>query len=318
MPTINAPTTSVKKQSRQGCRYFLNLGFVTAAALFVAFNCIIPAFIGYRLTTVRNRVTDQPDNTLGFDYENVSFSTADGLTLSAWYIPSRNRAAVIAIHGSNGNRTGVAQHAALLAQHGYGVLMLDLRGHGNSEGDRFHWGWDSNSDIDAAVAYLQSRMDVDPDRIGALGLSMGGEVVLQAAAANSSIRAVLSDGAGARTFDDFMSIPGLEKITGIPSMWSQIMTHRIVTGVPPPPPLIELIPQIAPRAVFLISRGQGGWGERFLTDVYFAAAGEPKQMWVIPEAPHVGGITVRPEEYERNVIEFFDQALGSATEQGDM
>lgn len=298
-----------RPRSRRGCRYFLNLGLVAALALMFAANCIIPAFIGYQLTKVRHQVTITPDTLLGFAYETVAFNTADDLTLSAWYIPSQNGAAIIAVHGSHGNRTDTVGHAAMLARSGYGVLMLDLRGHGNSGGPFFNLGWDSTPDIDAAVTYLQSRDDVNDDQIGALGLSMGGEVVLRAAATHSALRGVVSDGAGASTFDDFMQIPGLNKLGGMASIWSQYTAHRLATGLTPPPPMVDLIARIAPRPLLLISNQRGGWGERLLTDVYFAAAGEPKQRWSIPNATHLGGLIIDPDAYTLNVTQFFDTAL---------
>ena len=72
---------------------------------------------------------------LGLDYIDVTLSTEDSLTLRGWYIPSTNQAAVILVHAFSGNRTGTIYHAALLAKHGYGVLLYDTRTQGESEGD---------------------------------------------------------------------------------------------------------------------------------------------------------------------------------------
>ena len=63
--------------------------------------------------------------------------TSDGVKLAGWYVPSRNGAAVIAFPG----RSGPLEHARMLARHGYGVLMLDMRGQGESEGDPNAFGW---------------------------------------------------------------------------------------------------------------------------------------------------------------------------------
>ncbi len=59
--------------------------------------------------------------------------SSDGVTLSGWYIRLQNSAAVILLHGYNANRMDTLNHAELLAHHGYGVLMYDLRGHGERE-----------------------------------------------------------------------------------------------------------------------------------------------------------------------------------------
>ena len=66
----------------------------------------------------------------------------------------------------------------------------------------------------------------------------------------------------------------------------------------------------SPRSVFFIYALHGTGGEeKQLNPKYYAAAGEPKQIWEIPEASHTGGITARPKEYERRVVGFFDDAL---------
>jgi uncharacterized protein len=85
----------------------------------------------------------------------------------------------------------------------------------------------------------------------------------------------------------------------------------LFTGLGPPPPLKELIPRIAPRPLLIISAGHGMGGEVELSDGFYAAAGEPKQRWQIPEAGHTGGLAARPAEYETKVIAFFDAAFAA-------
>jgi hypothetical protein len=81
-----------------------------------------------------------------------------------------------------------------------------------------------------------------------------------------------------------------------------------MSGTPPPPSLTDLMPRIAPRSTLLIYAGRGGGGEE-LTPDFYRAAGDPKALWEIAEAGHVGGLQARPREYERRVIGFFDSAL---------
>ena len=73
-------------------------------------------------------------------------TTSDGLRLHAWYVPSRNGAAVIAFPG----RSQPVPHARMLIRHGYGVLMLDRRGEGASDGDYNAFGWAGEPDLRAA------------------------------------------------------------------------------------------------------------------------------------------------------------------------
>lgn len=72
--------------------------------------------------------------------------------------------------------------------------------------------------------------------------------------------------------------------------------------------LDEVVARIAPRPLFLIYAAHGGGGEELNPD-YFEAASEPKTVWRVDEAEHVGGFDARPREYEERVIGFFDQAL---------
>ena len=138
----------------------------------------------------------------GLAFSNVTFRTSDGVRLSAWYLPSTNSAAIVTLPGSGSNRTATLGQATVLARHGYGVLMVDPRGQGRSGGHAMDAGWYGDRDITAAVTFLQHQSGVDASRIGVLGLSMGGEQAIGAAAADPAIRAVVAEGATHRTAAD--------------------------------------------------------------------------------------------------------------------
>lgn len=72
---------------------------------------------------------------------------------------------------------------------------------------------------------------------------------------------------------------------------------------------MDRIGRIAPRSVFLIYADPGMGGEKARQPKYYAAASEPKAMWLVPGADHTGGLAARPAEYERRVVTFFDHAL---------
>ena len=90
----------------------------------------------------------------GLDYESVTVTTDDGVRLAGWYLPSTNRAAVVLLHGAGSTRSNVLDEAAVLARHGFGVLMIDARGHGDSAGRAMDFGWHGDADIAAATGYL--------------------------------------------------------------------------------------------------------------------------------------------------------------------
>ena len=222
----------------------------------------------------------------------MTLRTSDGLDLAAWYVPSRNGAAVI----SYPTRQGKLPQARMLVRHGYGVLLLDARGYDGSEGDPNTFGWEGAKDIDAAVAWLQRRPDVSDGRIGGIGFSVGGEMMLQAAASNTGLRAVISEGAGVRSVREHL-LHGPRGWFSLPEAAVQTAAVAVLSGTAPPPSLADLVPRIAPRPLLLIYAGQGGGGEELNPD-YYDAASTPKTLWKIPEAGHVGGFQARPHEYE--------------------
>ena len=139
----------------------------------------------------------------GAAYQDVAFEASDGLDLAGWYRPSENGAAVLVVHGGSSDRKGSVAHAQMLARHGYGVLLYDARGRGESEGSENNYGWDWSKDISGALAFLRERDDVDPGRIGAIGLSTGADALIDVAGERDDIAAVVTDGAAAGSFADW-------------------------------------------------------------------------------------------------------------------
>jgi fermentation-respiration switch protein FrsA (DUF1100 family) len=243
------------------------------------------------------------------DYTDVSFETDDGLTLRGWYIPSRNRAAVVLSHPLAGNRIAVLDVAKVLARNGYGVLLFDLRAHGESEGERLPFGGDEAEDVRAAAAYVQTRPDVDPLRVGAMGLSLGAQVSILGATGSDAIQAVVADGLCCTTFEDWPPPKSVSDwlYTPYDLVFYEMLRWR--TGVSDPVSVQAAIAGIAPRPILLI----GGESERNLVEHHYAAAGEPKTLWIIPEAGHIDGLRVAPKAYEERIVRFFDQALFTET-----
>lgn len=198
----------------------------------------------------------------------------------------------------------------MLVRHGYGVLLLDRRGEGESEGDYNARGWGGEPDVRAAIAYLRTRPDVHGLRAGGLGLSVGGELLLQTAARDAGLRAVVSEGAGLRSAAEQKHMPGTppEPIRWIAPITMETAAGVVLSDHVPPTDLADLMARIAPRPVLLIEGMQGNPDEA-LNRVHCDAAGPTATLWQIPGAGHTTGLSAAPAEYERRVVGFLDRAL---------
>src|SRR5688500_7523534 len=240
-------------------------------------------------------------------YRPVAFESSDGLTLKGWYVRSRNRAAVVVVHGGGGDRTGALRHARLLERLGFGVLVYDSRGRGESEGNHNAFGWGGEKDAAGAIGCRQTRTDVDDDRSGGLGLSPGADVVIAVAAHDRRMRAVVSDGATARSFADHRNSVGLDP--SAPFVWTMINATRVLSGTSHGEPLEELVAKVAPTPLLLIAAGKGVAAERNLNALYAAAAKEPFDYWDLPDIRHTNAIEERPHEYQRRVLQLFESLI---------
>jgi uncharacterized protein len=212
---------------------------------------------------------------------------------------------VIVVHGGSSDRKGSVAHASLLARRGYGVLLYDARGRGESDGSENNYGWDWAKDIAGALSFLKRRADVDPDRIGALGLSTGADVLIEVAATRKDIAAVVADGAAAGSFEDGQRLRGTE--LGTPPGWVMFTTIRVLSGDAPGPPLEDLIARVE-SPTLLISAGTSV--ERDFNVLYDQAARGPVEHWNLPDAHHTDAIRDEANAYEQRVTRFFDEALG--------
>jgi hypothetical protein len=242
---------------------------------------------------------------LGIPHQEVRIPTEDGRALSAWYVPSRTGAAVLVSHGSGGSRGRLPGHVRMLARHGYGVLALDNPGNGESEGHSNGLGSNAQPGIRAGLDWLSRRPDVDPARIGGFGLSLGGEVLLEAASRDRRLAAVVSDG-GARPMDQ-QKVEPLGSL-GRVQLWVAEQAIRGVSGMEPARSLVGMMPRIAPRPVLLVAGGRAP-NEVATARLYRDAGGDGVELWELPDAGHTAGYRTHPAAYERRTVGFLDRAL---------
>jgi len=278
-------------------------GWVAGAVVFL-YAAAVP-FAGGNLVTHAPRWAIDEDK-LGIAHEEVRITTADGRDLSAWYVPSRNRAAVLLSHGSGGSRGRVPAHVRMLARHGYGVLALDNPGNGESDGHSNGLGDNAQAGLRAGIDWLSRRPDVDSHRIAGFGLSLGGEVLLEAAAHDRRLAAVVSDGATRPMDAQRVTHPGAVERA---QAWLTDQMIRGVSGMEASPSLVGIVPRIAPRPVLLVA-GSGFPAEIPASRMYVRAGGPNVTLWTLPGTGHTAGLRTHPAAYERRTVGFLDRALG--------
>lgn len=252
---------------------------------------------------------------VGLPFRVVTFPSSDGVRLAGWYVPSLNGAAVALLHGAGSTRSSVLDHAAVLAAHGYGVLLYDARGHGESNGRGMDFGWYGESDAAGAVDFLVGQADVSPDRVGLVGLSMGGEEAIGAAGADDRVAAVVAEGATARTDDDkgYLAAYG---VRGRLQQGVDRVTYGLVdllSAAPEPDALGRSVAAARSRpdpTEFLFVTGGDMPDEGLAADRLAGSAGDVS-TWTVPGAGHTEGLSTSPEEWERRVVGFLDRALAS-------
>ena len=271
--------------------------------------------------TVAVNATNRPPGPLGsatpaqygLAYRNVAFRTADGVRLSAWYVRPANGAAVLLLPGAGATRDSVLAQAAVLARHGFGALLLDTRGHGLSGGHAMDFGWYGNADLTAAVSFLGRQPGVRPSRIAVLGLSMGGEQAIAAAAADAGIAAVVAEGVTGMQLADHGWLPhGIDGALTRGEEWVQYTAAGLLGDASPPLPLRSAIRSVSPRPVLLIAGGAVP-DEPAAARWFQAASPATVRVWIVQRAGHTAALATQPRAWEARIVGFLSVALRLCT-----
>ena len=250
---------------------------------------------------------------IGATCEEFDVRAPDGILLRGWKVraPNPNGSWVLVFHGVADNRMGTLEHARMLLLAGYGVVMMDSRAHGASEGAMATYGWLERRDTSAVIDALQQSDH--PRKIFALGESMGAAIALQSAGYDSRIAAVVAEAPfanlqeAAYDYAGLRQFPWLGKTLLAPGAWLLVYRGQQAAGFPS----AEVSPEkaVAERAfpVFLIcDEADHALPCRHSEMIYKAARG-PKELWRVPNAMHTGAMGMQPEEFRRSVLAFFEK-----------
>jgi alpha-beta hydrolase superfamily lysophospholipase len=245
---------------------------------------------------------------LDLAWEDVAFTTADGVTLAGWLIPAERetRAAVVVMHGFSGHRLGELAAYVPWLRRRYHVLQFDFRGHGASGAAAITLGSLERRDVAAAVRFLEER-GMGP--IALMGLSMGAAVAI-VAAPDLPVAAVVADAA----FADLQH-PIANRLRGERYPFAELGSRLIVAAawlragtrlISP----IDRVAQLAPRGLLLIAPRDDALISWRQSQRLYEAAGEPKELWVVDGAEHATARWVAGEAYEERVLAFLEHHLG--------
>jgi len=243
--------------------------------------------------------------------QRVSFRSKDGTTLAGMFFRGGTARTIVLSHGYGDNQMQMLPYADFLHQAGFTVFTYDMRNRGQSGGDAVTIGARESSDLVSTVDYLAGRPDVDAQHIGAFGLSLGGSVSILAAAQDARMKAVVDDSGFSdavseigNSFEHFIHLPAFP-FARISVAIAELRAGVNVTGIRP----IDVVKRIGPRPLFIIHCAGDTVVPPSHSQALFAAAAEPKSIWLLPGGGHIAARTLDPAEYARRVTAFFSDAL---------
>jgi uncharacterized protein len=284
-------------------------------ALLVVGYIVISAYLATEATRARRSLPRGTPADQGLTYEPVTFPSAgDGIQLRGWYLPGSGQKAIVMVHGIDGNRWDTTHHtdelAGVFVRDGYDVLVFDLRGCGESGGERLGLGWLERQDVKGAVSVVLGR-GVPSGNIGLWGQSFGGASVLLAAPEIPEVAAVVSDAAFA---DARPLLDGeINRRTGLPPLFTpgiSVFTSAFygldLAAIPPE----RAVPRIAPRPLLII---HGDADRRIPVEHGYrlkgASASPSNDLWIVAGAEHAEAFNVERQNYSQRVLSFYARSL---------
>jgi len=263
--------------------------------------------------------------------EIVTFPNLEGRSLRGMFIDrppgAPRRGVVIFCHEFGSDMMSAGRYAWPLVQAGYTVFTFDFRGHGSSyTPPRFEpRHWPSNHEVDdirAAVAYVQSRGEVDRTGVGILGISRGASAAVIAAALNPAIRCLVVDG----VFSTDHSIDELMK------RWVQVFARVDLARATRTmavyrffralllfyvelkcrcrfPSTRRALGRLEAVPILFIQGGRDAYVRPEWTQVLYDLKAGPKELWICADAKHNQAVATDPKTYAHKITGFFDRHL---------
>ncbi|HEC19727.1 MAG TPA: alpha/beta hydrolase [Gammaproteobacteria bacterium] len=244
---------------------------------------------------------------IGLDYQDVHFSSSDGIRLHGWFLPAKDgadqaRGTVLLLHGNAENISTHIGSVYWLPGRGFNVFLFDYRGYGQSQGTAYLQG--AMRDIAAALSWLLANPDIDNSRIAVLGQSLGGAMgsyVFVHSGQAQAIRALILDS----VFSDYRQI-AREKLSGFWLTWPlQYPLSWLINNDYAP---IESIGLYSPTPVLIIQGEADNIVPPHHAKALFDQARPPKDLWLIPGARHISALN-QPTVRDR-LVDYLGKLFG--------
>jgi pimeloyl-ACP methyl ester carboxylesterase len=247
-----------------------------------------------------------PAGKIGSRLQDVAIETDDGTRVAGWLLPSSNGAVIIFLHGSPGNRKQLLPVAVSLNEHGYGALLLDMPGHGESGGSA-DWGVGSYNTVKRAIDLASKGAGIR--HIALFGYSMGSFIAVQIAAQELRVNALVLLAPFTNLADEiryqFQShVPFLSEFSVLAARMAGVPVDDMRT--------VDILKATTSRPVLIIAGTEDSAIPVSMSRELFRAAHEPKELWLVYGANH-GDLrdTAGSVVFDERVRIFLDTAFGS-------
>jgi alpha-beta hydrolase superfamily lysophospholipase len=256
-------------------------------------------------------VSEETPASRGLPFEDLTATSSDGTVLRGWFIPADSPRLILVQHGYKDRLQSMLTLAALLHRRGYQVMLMCVRAHDRSDGERISMGAREMPDMEAWAAIAEAKPGVDRAKVGMFGVSMGGSLAIQYTATHQDVKALVADSAFSSLEDTIDT------------------SVKFFTGLPPFPfgPMIRFwaereggfeardidakkwIGKVSPRPVLIMQGGADQVVSVSSGQRIFDVAGEPKEFWFEPTVGHGKFLKMMPDAFEQRVVGFFDRNL---------
>ncbi len=268
----------------------------------VVFMVIFSLLIFYMSIRPQKIITDLEPSDLGLKYEEITFKSADGVKLSAWFIPNnKTKATIIVMHGYPADKANLLGIAEFLAKD-FNVFLFDFRSFGKSEGSYTTAGYLEKNDLLGAIQYLEKEKNIT--KIGVFGFSLGGAVALMTN--HTNIKAIVTDSAYTKLshmvehmYSPFFILK--YPLSFLTKLYGIIFLGLNVDDVSPVDNIINI------KTPILIIHAEKD-SQIPVNEAYLLHnANRKAELWIVKNADHGMAHATNPEEYENKIIEFFKE-----------